>query len=410
MQNDPERSRRELERALGETPAYQRWRDLDPGPRATVDDRFAALPLTSKDDLRAAAPRGFAPVDADFEGALARGEIELVTTSGTTGAPTSLVWVQAWWNASEAASWQLNRNLAAVATGTHRECVLASARCVGPPPEGRPRSMSERTLGRLLFLNETADVALWSDTDVRRMADELARHRPPVLEADASYLAAFCARAEALSLSLFCPAQIVVTYGRPSRLQLARIGRSIPAPVASSYGSTETGYVFLSCERGKYHQNVASCRVDLLPFGDAPSVARLAVTPFSNPWMCLLRYDVGDLVRVAPEGCACGRVGGNVLDDVLGRVEDVSWTAGGKPITAAALDDAVAEVPAASAIVSYQVEQERPGDVHLRAVALGRLDEASLVERLRSLYGGRAIVESVPALEPRASGKYPYRR
>ena len=131
MTNDPQRSRVELERGLQDTPAYRGWTPLDPGPGSAIDARYAALPLTVKDDLRARAPRGFVPAGRDFEAALARGEIEIVTTSGTTGAPTSLVWSQAWWNASEAASWALNADLAAVATGSHRECVLASARCVG---------------------------------------------------------------------------------------------------------------------------------------------------------------------------------------------------------------------------------------------------------------------------------------
>lgn len=160
MTNDPVRSRAELERGLRDTPAYQSWRSRDPGPAATIDERYAALPLTRKDDLRAGAPRAFVPAGRALDAALASGEMEIVTASGTTGAPTSLVWSQSWWNASEAASWALNADLAAAATGRHREAVLASARCVGPPPANRHRSMAERTVGRLLFLNETADIAL----------------------------------------------------------------------------------------------------------------------------------------------------------------------------------------------------------------------------------------------------------
>lgn len=150
------------------------------------------------------------------------------------------------------------------------------------------------------------------------MAAKFERYAPAVLEADPVYLAYFCARAEALSLILFRPACLVLTYGRASRLQLARIKRAFPIPIVSSYGSTETGYVFISCERGRFHQNVASCRVYILPVDVAQRVGRLAVTPFAHPGMCLLRYEVGDLVRIADHPCPCGRDRGFTLEDHTG--------------------------------------------------------------------------------------------
>ena len=157
--NDPTLGRAELERGLREVPAYVAWRTLDPGPTAGVDARYAALPATTKELMQAHAPRGFVPATADVDGALAHGETELVRTSGTTGPPVTLMWSQAWWDTSERASWQLNADLEAVATGWQREAVLASPRCVGPEGSVRPLTARERTLGRLLFLNQHADVA-----------------------------------------------------------------------------------------------------------------------------------------------------------------------------------------------------------------------------------------------------------
>lgn len=410
MPSDPRRSRTELRRGLEETPAYESWRPLNPGPAVDVDGRYAALPLTNKDALRAGAPRQFLPAGRDLDAALATGEAELVTTSGTTGAPTSLVWSQRWWDRSEAASWSLHSDSAAAATGEHRECVLASARCVGPPPAERPRSTDERTLGRLLFLSETADVALWTDDDVRRMARELAQHQPAVLEGDPFYLAAFCARAEELSLPLFRPGCVVLTYGRASSLQLVWIRRAFPVPIASSYGSTEIGYAFVSCERGRFHQNVLSCRVDLVALDGDPRAAKLVITPFDHPFMCLLRYDVGDLARVAHAACGCGRDTGTTLEDILGRVEDRSFTAAGGAVTAAALDAAVAGGSGVDGVIGYQLDQERPGGAHLRVLAAAAIDERAIAERLGQLYGGHATAERVAFLDPRSSGKYPYVR
>ncbi|MCC6524616.1 MAG: hypothetical protein IT373_18310 [Polyangiaceae bacterium] len=411
MTNDPERSRVELERALGATPAYEAWRPLDPGPGHGVDARYAALPATTTAAMRAATAAAFAPRDSDLAGALARGEAELVRTSGTTGSPVTLVWSQAWWDASERSSFALNTHLARVATGSHREAVLASPRCVGPGIDGGPRDARARTLGRLLFLNEEPDVARWSDAAVRRMGAELERYAPAVLEADPYYLAALCARAAALGVELARPELLVFTYARPSRLHLARIARALPVPIASSFGSTETGYVLVSCEQGRLHQNVASCRVDLAPLpasARAPDLCRLRVTPFGHPFMCLLRFDPGDLVRPSTAACPCGRSAGLVCDDVVGRVSDATLGADGRLVPLAELDAALASAASAEAIVSYQLEQQRGGALRLRTTADAALDAPALARSLRALYGARAAitVESVAALVPEPSGKY----
>ncbi|HEX7600572.1 MAG TPA: hypothetical protein VF316_03160, partial [Polyangiaceae bacterium] len=152
--NHASRATAELERGLHDVPAYAAWRELDPGRAAGVDARYVALPPTTKERMRTYAPRGFVPATADLDAALARGDAELVRTSGTTGPPVTLVWSQAWWDASERASWQLNADVSAVANGSQREAILASPRCVGPGERERPRPVRERTLGRLLFLNE----------------------------------------------------------------------------------------------------------------------------------------------------------------------------------------------------------------------------------------------------------------
>ncbi|HSQ64731.1 MAG TPA: hypothetical protein VLM85_16015 [Polyangiaceae bacterium] len=404
--NDPTLGRAELERGLREVPAYVAWRSFDPGPTAAVDARYAALPATTKELMLNHAPRGFVPATADVDGALAHGETELVRTSGTTGPPVTLVWSQAWWDASERASWQLNADVAAVATGWHREAVLASPRCVGPEESDRPRTARERTLGRLLFLNEHADVARWSDETVRRMLGELRDYAPAILEAEPVYAAALCARAEALGSKLPRPRAVVLTYAMPSRLDRRRIRRALGAAVVSSYGSTETGYVLVECERGRMHHVAASCRLDFVPLRRTPNVGRLLVTPFGHPWACILKFDVGDLARRALGPCPCGRPGG-AIERIEGRVEEATIASHGRVVTAAELDDAIAATPSSEHIVSYQLEQSVDG-LHLRMTVAGEVDRDRVAASLRALYGreARIAMELVDALDPEPSGKY----
>lgn len=403
LANDEARSRAELERALREVPVYAGFRRLDPGDASDVDARYAALPETGRTLMREHAPRGFVPASADLDAALARGDAELVRTSGTTGPPVTVVWSQAWWDASERASWTLNADLAAAATGEHHEAVLASPRCVGPYANEEPIATRERTLGRLLFLNEHADVARWTDAVVRRMASELDAFAPSVLEGEPAYLAAFCARAEALKVALPRPNVVVLTYTAPSRIERARIARCFGVPVVSSYGSTETGYVLVECEHGRMHQNATSCRIDFVPF-QTPDLGRLVVTPFAHPFACFIKFDVGDLARRAVEACPCGRPG--ALSRVEGRVDEVTGPSG-RLITFADVDDAIAESPSSEHIVSYQLRQEHDA-VRLRATVDGTIDVEDLTRALSTLYGPTidVSVERVRALDPESSGKY----
>jgi len=406
--NDPDRSLAELERALGDVPAYRGWRVLDPGPGATIDTRYGALPATTNARIRSEGPDRFVPSTADLEGGLAAGRVERIRTSGTTGPPTPLLFSQAWWDASERASWQLHTTIAEVATGDHPEAVIASARCVGPGPADRPLSVAERTLGRLLFLNEDADVARWTEATLRRMVHELEGHAPAVLEADPFYLAELCARAEALSLPLPKPRVVVLTYALASKLHLERIARALPVPIVSSYGSTETGYVFLSCERGRMHQCASSCRVDLVAgrADVAPRMSKLLVTPYANPWACFLRFDVGDLARTVA-ACPCGRVDGWILERIDGRVKNSTLRSDGRVVTPAEVDDAIASAPSEQ-IVSYQLEQARADELSVRVTTTGPLDAGAIASHLRDLYGesSRVAVETVDALVPEPSGKY----
>ena len=404
-----------LETALNDVPGYAPWRGRDPGPGVPLDERYAALPGLTKADLRAGPPDRFVPRGKDLRRGLADGEVEFAQTSGTTDDQVTLVFSAAWWEASERAAWQLNARAREAATGAHREAVVASPRCVGPGYSPQPRAERERTLGRVLYLNEKIDPATWNEMDIRRIAAELNGYAPAVLEGDPAYLAPFARRATALGLDLFRPPLIFLTYSYPSRVYLRQIRRAFPVPVLSSYGSTETGHVFLECEAGRLHQNAAHCRVDFepwLPRYGGPRRGRMLVTVFHNPWFPVLRFDIGDVARLEDRGpCPCGRAEGLTLASIEGRIKDATFAADGRVVTVDDLDGALAR---SEALDAWQLELPEPGLLRLRVLADPSVADRARREArelLESVYGGGVRSEVVAAApEPEPSGKFRFAR
>jgi phenylacetate-CoA ligase len=416
LSNYRRHSRETLELALADVPGYAGWQRFDPGPRSSVDERYAALPALTKRELREHFPSGFVPRQRELGPGLAAGEVEFAQTSGSTGDRVTLVFNPEWWEASERTAWELNRHANRVADGRHREAVLASPRCVGPGFSPRPLAVAERTIGRHLFVNQKINPASWTVADVRRMAQEINDYEPRTLEGDPAYLAAFCRRIENLGLKVWQPRLVFLTYSYPSRVYMRQVRRVFSAPLASSYGSTETGHVFMECEAGRLHQNSRHCRVDFLPWlsrHGGPQRGRLLVSVFHNPWFVVLRFDIGDVARLDGRGpCPCGRRQGMVLEAIEGRLADVTFDREGGAVTVDDLDSALSAVPG---LAGWQLDLPGPGRKRLRILAEpGQARPAcrEARERLRRIYGERARIEvaAEKALRHEPSGKFRFTR
>ncbi len=377
-----------------------------------MDRRYAAMPVVTKRDLRAHMPKGFVPGGRDFRGAVESGEIELVSTSGTTADRSSVVWYQPWWDASEHAAAHLHTGLDRVINGSQREAVLTTPLCAGNVCHVGDLTMAERTMGRLLFLNQKADPNYWTTQDMDRMIGELNHFEPELLEADPAYLAILARYAADHKVALHHPCFVSLTYEFPSRLHYRQIRRAFgDVPVLSSYGSTETGHVFTQCEHGSFHQNTAYCRTDFRPFLDRygdPHTGRILVTMLRNPWVSLLRFDVGDLVRLADAPCPCGRTDGLTVASIEGRMSDLTFAVEGRAVTVGRLDEALDGI---NGLLAYQLEQHdrelfvfrfvSEPDTHATVAAQAQ-------RRLAGLYGAEADIMTRPeaTLSAEQSGKF----
>jgi phenylacetate-coenzyme A ligase PaaK-like adenylate-forming protein len=417
MKSDPhhtaayyERCGEALGTALGHVAAYRSWQRLDPGPSASIDERFAAMPALTKKDIRELGAAAFVPAGRDFNAGLQAGEISLVKTSGSIDVSVTNIWHQVWWDASERASWKLNAHAARLATGDHPEAILSNPMNVGIVSDDGDLPMEKRRLARFLYLNEKTRPDTWPPSHMDRMLSEIRLFRPAILEANPSLLARLCRHAD--GRQPYQPGLITFTYEYPAAWQLRQVRRVFGSPLASSYGTTETGYVFMQCEAGKLHQNTESCRVDFQPLKrehGGPQLGRILVTTFGNPWYRMLRFDVGDLARIDDDSeCECGRSEGMILSAIEGRAANCTFTTGGRLVTPRELDLTLLAV---EGIDEFRLDQTRPGAYELH-LASRRPDRDRLSREitavLRDLYGHGAAVEMVyeAALAPESSGKY----
>jgi len=386
---------------------------MDPGPECPVDERYAAMPVLSKADIRRETYDGLIPSGKNRRDGIRKGDIELVKTSGTTDDQVTLIWNQAWWDASEKASWKLNSHASRAATGRHREVILTSPICTGVlSKSGQLVPMKKRRLGRFLYLNETVNPADWTNNQLDRMIRELDLFRPVFLEANPALLARLARYINEKGRKVFSPQLIVFTYEFPSRVHLRQIRLAFKSPLASSYGSTETGYVFMECECGNYHQNHEFCRVDIQPFRRQyvreRNVGRLLVTTFHNKWFSIVRFNVGDVVRLLePGSCPCGRKKGYTAS-IEGRARDVTFRLNGKAVTVNRLDEVVSGL---DWVLEYQLEQKSPSSYLFRVVSSqpeGRGLEKEAKQVLRRLYGEGADIKVrfEKIILPEISGKH----
>jgi phenylacetate-coenzyme A ligase PaaK-like adenylate-forming protein len=367
------------------------------------------MPELTKQMIRDGFPYGLAPNHRDIEAGLLAEEIEYTYTSGSTGDRVINIWDQAWWDRSEASAWKLNANLASLSY-PQREAKLASSLNVGISCE-EDLPYSSRIVGHRLYLNEKINLIQWQPRHLRRMADELADFKPVILEANPSLLARLAYWAQDNGISMYQPAVIVYTYEFTSAIHAAAVAQAFSAPQVSSFGTTETGFVLEQCEAGLLHQNLDFCRIDFEPLKvehGGPELGRMLVTTFGNPWNTVVRFDVGDLIRLHPSGsCPCGRSEGLIGQAIEGRASNCTFTTTGKLVTTMALDETLARI---AGIRDYHMEQDAPDLYRLELMVAG--DAAPVEEQveaaLAGLYGsdGRFDIQVLPNIWPGPAGKF----
>lgn len=184
------------------------------------------------------------------------------------------------------------------------------------------------------------------------------------------------------------------------------IEETFSCKVYDSYGHMERTVAVSECPRGGLHINPDYGILELIPQDSlradftreggskcdrgAGYSARVVGTSLYNFSMPLLRYEVGDMVRVDSEKkCACGRQF-PLVDALEGRQSEAIMTPEGEVITAAFL--VFEEVPD---ILEGQIVQESLNHLHVKIVpapSFSKASEVRLKSRLQMLVGHTAQI------------------
>jgi phenylacetate-coenzyme A ligase PaaK-like adenylate-forming protein len=160
------------------------------------------------------------------------------------------------------------------------------------------------------------------------------------------------------------------------------------------------------------HQVTTTCHVDFLPFAPehgGPDVGCILVTIFGNPWRSLVRFDIGDVVRLDGHvPCPCGRREGLTLMSVEGRTVNLTLTPEGRAVTQGTVDHAMGSV---AGLLGYQVLQTGSSTYPLRFVVEGAASRPvanEACDALQTVYGAAAVIKADPVemIAPDPPGKY----
>ncbi|HYW50574.1 MAG TPA: F390 synthetase-related protein, partial [Gemmatimonadaceae bacterium] len=192
-----------------------------------------------------------------------------------------------------------------------------------------------------------------------------------------------------------------------------RIESVFHAPVGEVYQCTE-GLVAVSCHAGSLHvqEDVMVMQHEPVIPGD-PSRITPVLTDLWRHTQPIIRYRLGDVLRLDPAPCRCGSSWQRIAA-IEGRQDDLCWFPQADDTLRVVFPDAIRRMVllAHDGIVEYEVEQPAPGElvigVMLRdfatfddvAARLGLTVRAALQE-----YGCHLVALSVqPGIAPRAPG------
>jgi phenylacetate-coenzyme A ligase PaaK-like adenylate-forming protein len=174
------------------------------------------------------------------------------------------------------------------------------------------------------------------------------------------------------------------------------MNRVFGVPIINLYGSSETGHLLIEKEDGYMIPSEETALLEI----DSPQssgIGQLLVTTLTNPYLPLIRYEIGDYVEKESRGY-----------QVHGRMRDALLDQSGMIVTTRQIDELFGDL---EKVAHYQLRQNSDGDCELLLLPEKSGDSltetmAVISERLKKRLGFAINSQSVSLITPEDSGKF----
>jgi phenylacetate-CoA ligase len=358
---------------------------------------LADLPRVTKSQLREHSPEGFLPAGVELKELRERDLIEEESTSGTSGASVRVVFGRTWWADQERRALLRQPFIAALLgqRGDLRRAVLTTPGCSGVSCYNRWLSLEQRTLGDSLFVNQSRIPFTLGEEKLAVMVKEAADWKPDFLDVDPVHGAWFALYCERHGLKLPSLRFILTSYEYTSVVHRAVMERVFGVPVINLYGSSETGHLLIEHD-GVMRPIPETALLETAACAHS-AVGELLVTTLTNPYLPLLRYEIGDHVESVTGGYR-----------VHGRKRDTLRHADGTVLTTRMIDQAFIGI---TGVAHYQLRQRTDGTARLLLLPEAAGDpltkaRTQLTDSLSRALGRPVCSETVELIAPEDSGKF----
>lgn len=390
-----------LEEIATHVPYYRAlFRELGVAPAAITPRDLAQLPTLDKDTIRAHAKMLASDRDLPMQAS---------NTGGSTGAPLRFFLTR------ERVSHDVAAKLRSFewwdVTFGDREMVVWGA------PHELGRQDRIRQLRDHLFRSRLLPAFDMGEASLDRYCATLQAVRPRIVFGYPSAIALIAEHAAARRIALndLGVNVVFVTAEQLYPHQREAISNAFGCPVANGYGARDAGFIAHECPHGRLHITAEDILVEIvdaqgmpLPLGQS---GEIVTTHLRNVGYPLLRYRTGDLGRIDPAPCPCGR-GLPVLAAVEGRSTDFLLTKDGRKVHALALIYVLREMQGIREFQIVQTGIERIEvriDPHPSNAAEAQLIDKTILAGFRKVLGNVDVTIQRQSPIPRpASGKFRY--
>lgn len=361
-------------------------------------NRWSLLPRLTKAELRQHSPQDLLPRHFSLKSLAEQGIIEEESTSGTSGASVRVIFGIEWWAEQEARAFQQNDFLRQIIQkkGLLKRAVFTTPGCSGVSCFARWLNFEQRIIGKTLYVNQSRIPFTIPEDKMKIMATETAQWEPEFLDVDPVHGMWFALYCEKNKIHFPSLQFIISSYEYTSVIHRRIMERVFGVPVINLYGSSETGHLLIQNGNDELVPSPDTAHLELVD-ADAQGVGELLVSTRTNPYLPLIRYEIGDLAEATPKGYL-----------IHGRKRDALTDNHQNVITTRQVDEVFRDL---ESLCHYQVRQSTDDKVEVmlmpeRSESTSQEITERVTSRLEKLLGVSVNTSFTTLITPEDSGKF----